>query len=185
MKKITFAICTLLFISCNQFTKKSKIAQGHDINTQRRTEVVKDIGINQQLLNAIDSITHCRSKDSIITIDFTIDTCSQIIIIRNCMVIPVPQKPGRTLISQWDNFIGYKKYKNRTLVFLKYENYNNTYSNFLNKDSLKFDEEPFRNLNIDNVGEINDEKPQQIIFRVIDKDSLLLLDEKDWPFYLK
>ena len=185
MKKITFAICTLLFISCNQFTKKSEVAQGHDINTQQRTEVVKDIGINQQLLNAIDSITHCRSKDSIITIDFTIDTCSKIIIIKNCMVVPVPQKSGRTLISEWDNFIGYKTYKNRTLVFLKNKNYNNTYSNFLNKDSLKHDEKPFRNLYSDNVGTINDEKPQQIIFRLIDKDSLLLLAEKDWPFYLR
>jgi len=185
MKKIIFAICTLLFISCNQFTKKNEIAQGHDINTQRRTEVVKDIGINRQLLNAIDSITHCKSKDSIITIDFTIDTCSQIIIIRNCMFNPVPQKPGRSLISEWDDFIGYKKYKNRTLVFLKHENYNNTYYDFLNKDSLKYDEEPFRDLYSDNVGTINDEKPQQIIFRVIDKDSLLLLDEKNWPYYLR
>ena len=183
MKKITFSICTLLFISCNQFTKKSEIAQGYDINTHKITEVVTDIGINRQLLNAIDSITHCRSKDSIITIYFTIDTCSQIIIIRDCMVIPVPQKSGSSLISEWDNFIGYKKYKKRTLVFLK--NDNCTYSDFLNKDSLKYDEEPFSNLYTDNTGTINDEKPQQIIFRIIDKDSLLLLEEKDWPLYLR
>jgi len=177
MKKTTIAIiiCNLFLISCNQVTKKTK--------------TITEIGINQQLLDAVDSKPYCRSKDSFITIWFTNDTCSKIIIIKNRMMIPIspepPQPYKQILISEWDMFIGYKKYKNRTLVFLNSLD-NNTYSNFLNKDSLKFDETPFKESNL--YGDFQDpihDKIIQKIFRITGKDSLIMLDKKDWPFYLR
>jgi len=105
------------------------------------------------------------------------------------MMIPIspepPQPYKQILISEWDMFIGYKKYKNRTLVFLNSLD-NNTYSNFLNKDSLKFDETPFKESNL--YGDFQDpihDKIIQKIFRITGKDSLIMLDKKDWPFYLR
>jgi len=167
MKKITIiiVICSLFLPSCNHLTKKTKT------NT--------DIGINLQLLNAVDSILYCVNTDSIITISFTNDTCGPIIRILNCMIFPVspepPQPYKQTLISKWDRFIGYKKYKNRTLVFLKD---NNTYSFFLKKDSMKFDETPFKESNLYGDFPKRIHERIQIVFRIIGKDSLVLSERE-------
>jgi hypothetical protein len=176
MKKssILFLLSFLCFYSCNLINRKTKI-----INN----------GISHHLLNAVDSIPYCVTKENFMTIWFTIDTLGNPIIrIKNCLVEPVFPEPKKqhseplVLISEWKDFIGYKRYKNRILVFIKGSS-NSMYYNFMNRDSLKSNEIPFQEYNVYTNQPKRIHENIEKVLRIIGKDSLILLNKTNDNVY--
>jgi hypothetical protein len=176
MKKsaIFFLLCFLCFYSCNQRNKKKEI-----INN----------GISHQLLKAVDSIPYCVTKENFITIWFTMDTLGNPIIrIKNCLLEPALPEPIKLhrepliLISQWKDFIGYKRYKNRILVFIKGSS-NSKYYNFINKDSLKSNEIPFKEYKVYTSQPKRIHENIEKVLRIFGKDSLILLNKTNDNVY--
>ena len=178
MKKsaIFFLLCFLSFYSCNQINRK--------------TEIINN-GISHHLLNAVDSIPYCVTKENFMTIWFTIDTLGNPIIrIKNCLVEPAFPEPKKqhseplVLISEWKDFIGYKRYKNRILVFLKgSSNTNSLYYNFIRKDSLKSNEIPLQEYNVYTTQPKRIHENIEKVLRIIGKDSLILLNKTNDNVY--
>jgi hypothetical protein len=147
-------------------------------------------GVNVQLLKYIDSIPYCMSSDSFITISFTVDTFSNpIISIKNVGFIPVPPMPHepniKKLISEMEGFVGYRRYNNRTLLFLKHDE-NTKYRNLINPDSLTIDEKPFDENDAYNYTWTRSSlrrKKIELVLRIEGKDSLVLLNKENNNVY--
>jgi NhaP-type Na+/H+ and K+/H+ antiporter len=130
-------VSIVVFLNCSKLDNKAKQTYN---------------GVNFQILNIVDSIKICFEEKPFITIVFKMYNDSDCIVqFFNGILIPPPLPPPATirevLISEKNEFSGYKKYDNIYLVFEEY-NSNGKFEKFVNRDSLNFDEEPFINYNV-------------------------------------
>lgn len=177
---VIIPIYFLFIISCKTNIRNDKASI-------RNNEVVKTTinnGINYKLLKVIDSIPYSVTKENFISISFGIDTLrNPIIRVGNCLLMPIPPMPPKrlkkVLISEGDDFIGYKEYKNKTLVFFKGYS-NDKYHNFLIRDSLRFDEIPFKKFNVYENRSKRLHEGIERVYRIIGNDSLLLIKNTNY-----
>ena len=138
------------------------------------------IGIDHQILNIVDSLLLDSSERSFITIWFTMyNDSNHVVKFLNTVIIPPPSLPPKpikeALISESNGFVGYKKYDSICLIFL--DTYSDGYFNkFVKKDSLKFDEEPFKDLyNLCEKSRLNLDKTIEKTYLINKDDSLILV----------
>lgn len=147
-----------------------------------------DNGIDQRLLNFIDSLSSSTENPNFAYITFHTDSLGRpiIIVIKQGLLIPAPPEPPtpyrEILISETESFVGYKKYKDLYIVFLSLRlNLNKQLSPFVNIDSLLRDEKPFIENNIYDMRftKSGDKPIEKIVLLVAKNDSLIRLNKND------
>jgi hypothetical protein len=162
-------ILSITFLSCKKTTD---------------SEIQIYNGIDSQILEIVDSLIIYTPQDSpFITVRFLVipkDSC--VVEVFNSALIPAPPMPHEpkkeVLISEYEDFIGYKKYRDFFLVF--FENKLNKKADiFVEKDSLLIDEEPFIKYNVYDYGNVpkltKGCMPIEETYYINDKDSLVLV----------
>ncbi|GHT46282.1 hypothetical protein AGMMS49965_23750 [Bacteroidia bacterium] len=171
---IVLFVSIVVFVSCNKSTNKEERVYN---------------GIDIQILNIVDSLDinlfdSCRNeKTPFITIEFTwCDDSTHIVRIIGGVPIPPPPMPPapnrKVLISEMEDFVGYKKYGDIYLVFLNYFQQAH-FNKFVCVDSLNFDDEPFERFNVyeGQRGICDYPTPKQRYF-INEKDGLVFYDGK-------
>jgi hypothetical protein len=158
----------IIFISCNKpITKEQQFYNG----------------IDSQILNIVDSMETCSKEKPFITIWFSAcDDSNYVVRVFNnilMLVLPLPPAPiMEVLISEGDEFAGYKKYGNTYLVFLE-DNQNIFFDKFVKRDSLSLDEEPFTHFKVYEWNNIyKDCDTTERMYFINDKDNLVLFEGK-------
>jgi len=185
-----FLMCIIL-LSCNKQLNKTPVSNGIDL----------------QILNIVDSIVPLCPNLPFITIMFSNCKDSNEFIFINTLLLSTegdfipPQIPYHKtdkmklaqnnfsldnvlkpiLVSKNKNFIGYKEYENRYLIFMNFDS-NNSIEKFIQIDSLKLDEVPFEKFNVydeqynrqDCKGHTSTEKR----YFINENDSLVFYDGK-------
>lgn len=168
-------IFTTFFTSCNKTTKKMGTYNGIDL----------------QILNIVDSMKICTEENPFITFYFTAcnDSDNVVRVFEGVLIPPPPMPPlpiREVLISEQENFVGYKKYKDIYLVFIK-SFFDGNFNKFVNKDSLCFDEEPFELFRVyeyetyeklRKFARLNNCKPVEKRYLINQNDSLILYNGK-------
>ena len=142
-------------------------------------------GIDSQILDIVDSIQICCKESPFIIISFLrCDENNCVVSINEGLFIPVPPMPSKPfkqiLISEMDDFLGYKKYNDTYLLFVESYPNNVYFDRFVEKDSLCIDEEPFRKFSIYDLSErmCVDCRHKEKRYLINEKDSLVLYTGK-------
>jgi hypothetical protein len=143
-------------------------------------------GIDSQILEIVDSLMIYTPQDlPFITVWFSnIPKDSCVVEVFNSVLIPAPPMPHEpkkeVLISEYEDFIGYKKYRDFFLIFLE-NKLNKKADIFVEKDSLLIDEEPFIKYNVYDYGSISKLAkgylPIKETYYINDKDSLVFIEK--------
>jgi len=156
---------SVIFLGCNK-----------SIKVEERVH----IGIDPQILTIVDSMQTCPPAPFITILFSMCNDSNSVILLLNGVPIPAPLPPPapvkERLISEEDGFQGYKKYGNIYLVFIEYYSAGN-FEKFIDKDSLSFDESPFREFNAYNFdGRKTDCDFIEKKYLITEKDSLIYYD---------
>lgn len=167
LRLIILLILIGIFVNCHKTINKKMIEYN---------------GIDDQILNIIDSL-ETQPENPFVTIWFSsCNDSSHVIRFFNSVLIPALPPPSDTikelLISESNDFLGYKKYHDIYLVFLEHGKDKQS-DKFIKIDSLKFDEEPFVHFRVYDLYKKTKEfkiiKRQYLINK---KDSLIFFEGK-------
>ena len=139
-------------------------------------------GIDSQILNIVDSMSVSKDRP-FITVWFTMCNDSDCVVrFLNTLLIPAPDPPPapikKKIISDDDDFKGYKKYDSIYLIFLE-SNPNGYFDKFVKRDSLCFGEELFTNFKVYEYNrKCTDCMSNEKKYLINEKDSLVFYDRK-------